>query len=162
MGLRNRLARAQKAKLDAEMEISKKQSFIRYLFHELRVPLNALVLGLDNLQMTYRLDAAAAELDEQELQDAKELNEMIGTLQEGTHHMYSIIDTVLACQKQEDQGLEAKIDYNPQLFSLVTSLESCAVMLKAWFVDKNINLELDIDKDIPEVVSEKQWFVAPR
>jgi len=107
-------------------------TFIRYIVHELRGPLNSIALGLHVLTESSSL-----------------VDEVMVAIQEGTKHMTDTLRDVLTLQLIEDGQIELKMEpFQPDLL-LIGALSSFQSQLAA----KNLNVLVQIYKDVPQCIS---------
>ena len=119
----------------AEEAVDAKRQFIRYVFHEVRVPLNAITLGL--AQLKAMADNGA---EEQEGEQLKERGEIVNLVHGQTLVVGHILNDVLSLHKIEDGGFT--LQYAP------FSLESLVLATMKSFLpsvhDKQLSFTLNL------------------
>jgi signal transduction histidine kinase len=108
--------------------------FLRYVFHEVRVPLNSVCLGLQLLQEN-SLYAQAEQ-------------EVLTMMNDATTSMAATLNDVLSLQKIEEGMLE--LDYQP--FSPMHLLLTVLHYFKAQYESKNILVTYHIDSNVPQQI----------
>lgn len=138
-------------KLNAE-----RRTFLRYMFHELRVPLNSISLGiqyvLESISDETPNDATNKHFimrghssEESSEIDTKGLNEALAMISESSVYMDTVLNDVFSIHKIEEGIL--KLKRTP--FS-IKSLLSLTVEPFLHVIDKNkLKLTVNLEKDIP-------------
>eukprot|EP01035_Chromulina_nebulosa_P025498 gene25498-biopygen16487 len=126
------------ALLDAEHELERerqanesRRAFLKYLFHEVRTPLNSLTMGIELLKTKESLDSSDKEL----------LAMMTGA----SDFMAETLNDVLSMQKIEEGKLE--LMYAP--FNINNSITKILSALSGGAMEKNLQIENDIAADVP-------------
>lgn len=132
------LARSEREELQNSLEASRikeesRLSFMQYVLHEVRVPLNSVVLGLDVLQESAML---------------KDDYDMIQTIRQSAKFMVSTINDVLSWQKIE-QGM-FQLELAP--FSPSQLIQCVISNLRAQSEEKDISFAVFIDRQVPDIV----------
>lgn len=83
---------------EKQRQSASRQMLLRYVFHEIRVPLNSLALGLQYLK--------EQEAKQSDGQAESVTSEVLDMMQEGAHFMSETLNDVLSFQKIEDGALE--------------------------------------------------------
>jgi len=104
-----------------------KRQFIRYIFHEVRVPFNAIVLGAEQLQLH------AASLRGEHAQDIRDTSLLIT---EQATVVARILNDVLSMQKIEDGGLVLA----PEAFDLAALVRVTLASFKEMLQAKHLTL----------------------
>ena len=102
-----------------------RRSFLRYVFHEVRVPLNSLVLGIKFLNASDHLSTEEAEA--------------LTMMEESSRYMSETLNDVLCIDKIE----QGAIVLNHDKFSLVEMIQNSFLALKSMSISKNITLRLN-------------------
>ena len=102
-----------------------RRSFLRYVFHEVRVPLNSLVLGIKLLNASDHLST-----DE---------TEALTMMEESSRYMSETLNDVLSIDKIE----QGAFVLNREKFSLVDMIQNSFLALKSMSISKNITLRLN-------------------
>lgn len=104
-----------------------RRDFMKYLFHELRNPLNSLSLGIDLLLTDETLSA--------------QNQEYINDIKLSSSHLTDILNKVLDIQKIE----ENKIELNFSRFDIENIMNKVFIIYKSKINEKNINMKLEIN-----------------
>mmetsp|Transcript_25435 Transcript_25435/g.56323 ORF Transcript_25435/g.56323 Transcript_25435/m.56323 type:complete len:836 (+) Transcript_25435:140-2647(+) len=107
-------------------------AFLRYVFHEVRVPLNSLSLGLQLLA-----DNPAFDESDQET---------IRMMRDGTNFMAETLNDVLSLQKIEQGMLQLEMKSFPPE-ALITSVLSS---FRSQYAFKNISVQVEVHETVPE------------
>lgn len=124
-------SRLTQEKENAELANEQKSRFLSHMSHEIRTPLNA-VLGMNELILR-------ESTDENVLHYAANINQAGKTL-------LSLINDILDLSKIES----GKMDIIPGNYSVSSLIHDVVTMLQVRIQDKNLELQLDIDSNIPE------------
>jgi signal transduction histidine kinase len=107
-------------------------AFLRYVFHEVRVPLNSVSLGIQLLTESDHLVA--------------EDKETVDTMREATGFMTETLNDVLSLQKIE----EGKLHLDMRPFKPAGLVRSVVSNFRSLFESKYITVTATIDEDVPE------------
>lgn len=114
-----------------------KRLFMRYIFHELRVPLNAIVLGLGVVH------ESAREIRNDEILDTTVV------LQVNALAMSKLLDDFLSLEKIE----EGKFVLEIVQFVLVDMVNDAVKLFEIPLAAKRLSYELDLRPDVPSLLS---------
>jgi len=103
--------------------------FLRFVFHEVRVPFQSLLLGLEQLQ------------HEEEL---KPFGDLLNILMSSAQMMNRVIDDVLSLSRLQD----GRLKLHPVPFSLEQIVDSTIESLEKMITDKGIKVVKKIDKHL--------------
>lgn len=130
------------ALLDAEHELERerqanasRRAFLKYLFHEVRTPLNSLTMGIELLKTKDSLDSSDKEL----------LAMMTGA----SDFMAETLNDVLSMQKIEEGKLE--LIFAP--FNVNNSITKILSALSGGAMERNLQIETDIAANVPPLLS---------
>jgi signal transduction histidine kinase/CheY-like chemotaxis protein len=104
-----------------------KRRFIRYIFHEVRVPFNAIVLGVEQLR---------EDLYTEPLRPVEEMQDVVNILNEQSKVVARILNDVLSLQKIEDGALELECSPFNMLEMVCGTLRS----FQPLFTEKKLTL----------------------
>lgn len=122
-----------KLRLSAEQTANdKRRNFLRYVFHEVRVPLNTISMGLIVVKEDYNLLS----------DDSKEAVIMMNG---ATRFMSDTLNDVLSMQKIED----GKMDLIMKAFSMASLLKAATFAVKGCADAKNITISVESELDLP-------------
>ncbi len=122
------------AKEKAEDSARAKSSFLANMSHEIRTPLNG-ILGFVDLLKENIIDT--------------QNKEYLNIIDNSSHHLLGIIEDILDFSKIESGKLEIEdIDFNTN-----NELQSIIDLFKAKASEKNISLEINIDKNLPKYLN---------
>ena len=111
-----------------------KSQFLANMSHEIRTPLNGILGFVDILK--------------EDITDTQN-KEYLNIIDNSSHHLLGIIEDILDFSKIESGKLEIEnIDFNT-----TNELQSTIDLFKAKASEKNISLEISIDKDIPKYLN---------
>ncbi len=120
------------ALIDAEnMSNTSRRAFLRYVFHEIRVPLNTISLGLHVL-------TSGESLNRNELETVSMIKDAVG-------FMGDTLNDVMALQKIE----EGSLALNYKAFTVKEVLHSVEDTFVDHCIKANVRLEVSIDNNVP-------------
>lgn len=137
-----------------EKERNKQNSTMQFVVHEIRVPINSLLLGLDILDD----ELAETYTDNRNYITNESKNVMYDTLsimKNSLKFMNTTLSDFLSLQKIKNGLME--LTYNP--FQVVDLIKS--VQLNYWpsFQKKNINVQTFIDSNLPKVIIGDRFYL---
>lgn len=135
----------QKRSIESRSNASRR-AFLRYVFHEVRVPLNSISLGAQ-----YFLEFKA------DLNDTE--RETFAMIHEASRHISETLNDILVLQKLEEGAFT--LVYKP--FSLSALIDSVANSHNEYFSlaeKKSINTRFHIDEQTPDVVEGDKYRIA--
>ena len=109
-----------------------KRRFIRYIFHEVRVPFNAIVLGVEQLR---------EDLYTEPLRPTEEMQDVVNILNEQSKVVARILNDVLSLQKIEDGALVLERQPFNMLEMVIGTLRS----FQPLFAEKNLILVTEME-----------------
>ena len=131
-----------KAELREEQRANEaRRAFMKYLFHEVRTPLNSLTMGIDMLKMSDSLHA--------------EEKEYLVMMTGATEFMSDTLNNVLNMHKIEEGKLE--LDQAP--FSVVESVNKVVSALHGMTAGKAIHMVKDFAANVPALVTGDRYRV---
>jgi two-component system sensor histidine kinase/response regulator len=131
----------QQAKEDAEKASRTKSEFLSNMSHELRSPLNSMLI-LSQLLM----ENSTGNLTDEQVESAKIVNA-------SGRDLLTMINDLLDLSKVE----AAKMELQPQRFNLKTFIEEIKTKFQVQADQKNINFITEIDEDLPaDITSDPQ------
>ena len=139
--LRAFAAETEEARAKAERSDRVKSAFLASMSHELRTPLNS-VINFTH----FVIDGDAGEVNDKQ----------IDLLQEVVHsaqHLLDLINDVLDISKIEAGSLNLFVEEDIDVCSILNSVTS---MARSLLVDKPIDLQLEIDEDLPHIRGDQQ------
>ena len=110
-----------------------RRAFLRYVFHEVRVPLNSISMGLHVLE-THEFD--------------EECIETIDMMQEATHFMAETLNDVLSIQKIE----EGKFEIELAECEVKSIVNNASLTLRGQMYLKGIDLSINVESDVPNFI----------
>ena len=123
-----------KALLVEKIGTESRRTFLKFIFRQVRAPLNSILLGLHILKVN---------------EDAQQqCSDIIGMMEEASHFMALTLNDVSSIQRIEEGHLDLNFD-NCTVDSIV---RTATVSLQGHIVDKDINLVLKKDDDVPVVI----------
>ena len=125
------LVQAQRNLLDEERAHEARRAFLKYIFHEVRSPLNSLTMGIEILERSDKLDPA----------DRESLLMMKGS----SEFMCDTLNDVLSMQKMD----EGKLELNMHPFNIEEALSKVFSTYRGTMMAKNINLFKESQAGIP-------------
>lgn len=111
-----------------------RRAFLRYIFHEVRTPLNSLTMGIDILERSDHLDDS-------------ELDSLV-MMKDASTFMAETLNDVLSMQKIEEGKLELEL----QPFSLCQTISKVVSTFKGALRSKNLKIVLDTQSNFPATV----------
>lgn len=129
------------ARTEAMKAKDSKSEFLANMSHEIRTPLNAII-------------GFSRQLDKTQLDEKQQ--DFTRTINTAAQQLLTVIDDILCFSKLESNNLEV----NPSDFSLRESLEDIIAMLSHVASEKNIELVLLFDADVPDIVKGDQDRIA--
>ena len=111
-----------------------RRGFLRYVFHEVRVPLNSVSLGLELLHESKELPKAE--------------RETVDVIREATSYMASTLNDVLSIQKIEEGMF--KLEYKD--FNIRDMINTVVAYFKGQLLSKEILFSKNIALDVPNYV----------
>ena len=117
--------------LAARKANNSRRAFLKYVFHEVRVPLNSICMGLQLLQESETI------VDED--------RETVEMMKEATHFMSETLNDVLSIQKIE----EGKLDLHFEPFNVSDVLNTVKLSLRNQITAKGVVLECTISASVP-------------
>ena len=118
-----------------------RRAFLKYIFHEVRTPLNSMVMGLEILKKSDHLDESETDL--------------LTVMHAATDFMSETLNNVLSLQKME----EGKVQLEMSAFSIADSITKVSSSLAGALVVKNLHLERTVDASVPDRVSGDRYRV---
>jgi signal transduction histidine kinase len=124
-----------KALLDEKRANENRRAFLKYLFHEVRSPLNSISIGIDILQ------GSSTVLDESS-------RESLVMMRGASEFMAATLNDVLSMQKME----EGKLELEFQVFQLSDCITKVFTTFRGAAVGKNLTLSSSIAPEVPAKV----------
>ena len=125
------------ALIEEQRQNEARTSFLRFVFHEVRVPLNSISMGIHLLSNNPELSATD--------------NDTISMMREASSFMGSTLNDVLSLQKIEEGKLELK--YVPFIFHDIVN--TVVMSLQGQMRDKEVHMTVHIGDDVPRVVGDR-------
>ena len=118
----------------AEASNNAKRSIMQYLFHELRVPLNSMLLGVEELRASFATDAAT---------------ELCDIVSDGITSMTRLLDDFLSLEKAEAGKLVIEMQAVPLRHLLHHTVRAFAALLDR----RSLSTSIVIARDLPALVT---------
>ena len=118
-----------------------RRTFLKNIFHEVRTPLNSMVMGLEILKKSDHMDATETDL--------------LLVMTASTDFMSETLNNVLSLQKME----EGKVQLEMSSFSIADSISKVSSSLAGALVAKNLHLESTLDSSVPDRLSGDRYRV---
>eukprot|EP00457_Paulinella_chromatophora_P001056 gb/GEZN01001058.1/.p1 GENE.gb/GEZN01001058.1/~~gb/GEZN01001058.1/.p1 ORF type:complete len:922 (+),score=179.51 gb/GEZN01001058.1/:33-2768(+) len=132
------------ARTKIERDAKQRREFMNYIFHEVRVPINGLSMGVDMLKLILNRG------DYDNIKDRREEQDSIQVIDDGLVHVTKVLNDILNLEKT-DQG---KLQLEESPFVLHASLKRVLGVYKASALQRKIQLSLPMEK-LPMVVGDK-------
>eukprot|EP01035_Chromulina_nebulosa_P069649 gene69649-biopygen48317 len=111
-----------------------RRAFLKYLFHEVRTPLNSLSMGIELLKTRDVLEVVD--------------KEMITTMAGAADFMTETLNNILSMQKIEEGKME--LTFAP--FSIENSVKKIFSAQSGSMVAKNLKIDMNIAADVPALL----------
>jgi signal transduction histidine kinase len=111
-----------------------RRAFMKYLFHEVRTPLNSLTMGIELLKSGEEVNAVDGEV--------------LDTMKGAADFMSETLNNILSMQKIEEGKME--LTFAP--FSISRSITKIFAALSGAVMAKNLNVEKSIAADVPALL----------
>lgn len=151
------LTRLRDSQLDLERANTAKRQFLRFVFHEVRVPLNAVSLGIEHLRTVSGSEAQKQSL---QLNDISEVRDTVYLMHEQINIITRILNDVLSLQRIEDG--ELRLEILP--FCIETMLIQTLQAFLPEFAHKQLSVRLQFGEHFVisafDSNSRKQWIQA--
>ena len=125
------LTEAQKSLMEERNANEARRAFLKYIFHEVRTPLNSLTMGLEILGQGERLSTSDLEL--------------VSMMKGASDFMADTLNDVLSLQKIEEGKLE--LELSP--FNMNDSITKVLSTFLGAIITKHIQVEKKISTDVP-------------
>ena len=133
-----------------------RQSFLRYILHEVRVPLSSISMGIDSLLFSRYNDDNVGDSNETGAgfgagtyrRRTEDDNETLGMMREATEFMGDTLNSMLNMQKIE----EGKFELSMAMFYVRDAVEKVTKSLRGAFSLKKIKLSVAIQKYVDRKV----------
>ncbi len=127
----------------AEVANRTKSEFLANMSHELRTPLNS-IIGFSDLLY----EKVYGELNEKQ-------TKAVGNISRSGKHLLNLINDILDLSKVE----AGKLELNCKEFDLVSKLNTIKNLLSPIADKKNIEVKIDVDKDLTTIQADEARFV---
>lgn len=162
---------ARVAQRAAENDVARKSKFLRYLFHEIRVPLTSLILGVDSLKnlLPEDLDSVLAcnTLTHSDASDSTcktsrrdglvsysqsggQIKTLVDMMATSTGHMSRILNDTLSLEKMR----EGKLSLVEESFHVRDLIDDALFMLGPSIEDKHLNVVKIEQTNLPRMVGD--------
>ena len=113
---------------EAESASRAKTDFLSTMSHDIRTPMNA-IIGLTTIA-------------EKNINDQKSVSESLRKINAASNHLLTLINDILDISKVES----GKLNFTPQSFSIVETVENLMNLSQPMIKDKNINFSFHISR----------------
>lgn len=135
------LVHIQSAKMRSEEESQSKSSFLARMSHEMRTPMNA-IIGITNIA--------------KKSNDINEISTYLDKIDNSANHLLGVINDVLDMSKIES----GKMELSDSVFRFNDMLDQVLTIIRFKLDEKNQNLNVQIDEDVPAFVSADRQRLA--
>ena len=125
------------ALIEEQRQNEARKTFSRFVFHEVRVPLNSITMGIHLISKNPSLDS--------------EHLETVAMMREASSFMGSTLNDVLSLQKME----EGKLDLKLAPFAFKDLVNTVVMSLQGQIRDKEVHMTVHIGDDVPRVVGDR-------
>jgi len=141
--------------IEAQQEeaIEKRRVFLRWIMHEIRVPLNSISMGIDVMDlacedMSVSSTSLSNILINRHFTDIDTNNTTLAMIKDATISMSNTLDDILVIQKFEEGAFKLQLSS----FSLEDTLQRAIHFLQTNLIDYNISVQLKFLSSLPETV----------